>query len=125
MRIDANSDIIPKVVERLAALADENRIRLLLRLRAGACNVSGLTEAMGISQASVSKHLGVLRQVGLVAVERAGNQAIYRVRDESVFELCGLVCDGVVRHLREEHAVLGLGPSGPATGRSNKKGGRS
>ena len=108
MEIEAHPKLLAKVVERLAALADENRIRLLLRLRHGACNVSGLTEALGISQASVSKHLGVLRQAGLVEVTRAGTHAIYRVRDGQVFDLCGLVCAGVVTHLRREQAILGL-----------------
>jgi len=104
--MNVNDPIIPRVVERLRALADENRIRLLLRLRRGPANVSTLTADLGIAQASVSKHLGVLRQVGLVQAERIGTQAIYRVSDESVFEMCQIVCDGVARHLREDQAVL-------------------
>lgn len=112
MEIESRPELIPKVVERLAALADENRVRLLLRLGRGACNVSGLTEELGISQASVSKHLGVLRRVGLVEARHVGTQAIYQVRDESVFDLCRLVCDGVVRHLQSEQALLG--PRSPA-----------
>jgi ArsR family transcriptional regulator len=98
--------LIAKMVERLAAMADGTRIRLLLRLRHGECNVSLLTEELGIPQGSVSKHLAVLRQAGLVDVTRVGTQAIYRIRDESVFDLCRLICDGVVRHLREEQATL-------------------
>jgi DNA-binding transcriptional ArsR family regulator len=101
-----NVELVSKVVERLRALADENRLRLLLRLREGACNVSELTQAVGIAQASVSKHLSVLRRVGLIDVTRVGTAAVYRIRDESVFEMCQIVCDGVVRHLQEEHAVL-------------------
>ena len=105
------SELIPKVVERLRALADESRIRLLLRLREGECNVTELTEQLGMGQASVSKHLLFLKQVGLVEARREGTQAIYRVRDESVFEMCSLVCDGVVRHLQREHAALKLPPA--------------
>lgn len=110
MDIEARPELIEKLVERLSAMADENRVRLLLRLRRGPCNVSGLTAALGISQASVSKHLGVLRQVGLVDVTRVGAQAIYRIGDESVFDLCRLVCDGVVRHLQRGHAIVAFGP---------------
>jgi DNA-binding transcriptional ArsR family regulator len=104
-------ELIPRIVERLAALADESRIRLLLRLKHGQCNVGTLTAEVGISQASVSKHLAVLRRVGLIDVERRGTQAIYRIRDESVFEMCQLVCNGVVRHLEAETAVLAAGKS--------------
>ena len=104
MKVDER--LIPRVVERMRALADESRLRLMLRLKQGECNVSTLTDELGIAQASVSKHLAVLRQVGLVEVERRGTQAVYRVCDESVFDMCKLVCDGVIRQLKREQAVL-------------------
>ena len=101
-------ELIGKVVERLKALADENRIRLLVRLREKPANVTTLAATLGLAQPSVSKHLAVLKQVGLVEVERDGAQAIYRVRDESIFDLCQIVCDGVVRFAQAEHAALNL-----------------
>lgn len=102
--------MIEKVVERLSALADANRIRLLMRLKRGPANVSVLTEELEIAQASVSKHLAVLKQVGLVDVERKGTTAEYRVRDASVFELCDIVCGGVKRFIEQEHReVVGGG----------------
>jgi DNA-binding transcriptional ArsR family regulator len=99
-------ELIPKVAERLKALADETRLRLLLRLRRGEANVTELSGELDVAQASVSKHLATLRQVGLIRVRREGVQAIYSVRDDRVFDMCEIVCDGVVRHLREEHAAL-------------------
>ena len=106
-----SDEMIPKVVERLRALADESRVRLLLRLKQSECKVSTLTQELGIAQASVSKHLAILRQVGLVEVDRRGTQAVYRIRDESVFEMCQLVCDGVIRQLKRDQAVLGSAQS--------------
>ena len=99
-------ELLPGVVERMRALADENRLRLLMRLREGEANVTALTEELGIAQASVSKHLAVMRQVGIVEVTRQGTMAIYRVKDESVFEICEIVCGGVTRHMREEQSAL-------------------
>lgn len=103
-----SNHLIPKVVHRLRALADENRIRIILHLKNGPANVSTLTDGLRISQASVSKHLAVLRQAGLLDVERVGTQAVYRIRDKSIFDLCQLVCAGVVRFVQEEHAALSL-----------------
>jgi DNA-binding transcriptional ArsR family regulator len=100
--------LIPRVVQRLKALADENRIRLLLALRAAPANVTRLTTELGIAQASVSKHLAVLKQAGVVEVRRVGTQAVYQVRDDSIFDLCKIVCDGVARFIEEEHAALKL-----------------
>ena len=102
-------ELIPKVAERLKALADETRLRLLLRLRRGEANVTELSDELDVAQASISKHLMTLRQVGLVRVRREGVQSIYSVRDDRVFDMCELVCDGVVRQLREEHAALAEG----------------
>lgn len=99
-------ELIDRVVDRLKALADANRLRLLMRLRQGACNVSTLAEELGMSQASTSKHLSVLRQVGLIDVTRQGTQAIYGIHDDSVFEMCELVCDGVVKHIEEQQRML-------------------
>ena len=71
-------------------------------------DVEDLADELGVGQASVSKHLNVLRQVGILSVRREGTQSFYAVRDESIFELCKLVCDGVVRHVQAEHAALGI-----------------
>lgn len=101
-------ELIDKVVERLAALADATRLRLLMRLRTGPCNVTGLAEELGVAQASVSKHLAVLRRAGLVDVQRIGVSAIYHCSDASIFDICQHLCDGVVAHARREHAALGL-----------------
>jgi len=103
---DMNPQLLARVVERLRALADENRVRLILRLKAGPANVTTLCAELDIAQASVSKHLAVLKDAGLVTADRIGTQAIYRIHDASVFELCDLVCAGVHRHVREQQAEL-------------------
>jgi DNA-binding transcriptional ArsR family regulator len=122
MPLQFRTELLAEVVERLKALADENRIRILMRLREGECKVTSLAEELNIAQASVSKHLAILRQVGLVEVTRLGTTARYRVKDQSVFEMCELVCGGVIRHLQEEQRVLTatLGGKGTRLKRRNK-----
>jgi hypothetical protein len=56
MDIESCPQLIAKVAERLAAMADENRVRL----RRGECNLA----ALSIAQGSGSKQLGVLRRFG-------------------------------------------------------------
>ena len=122
MALQFRAELLADVVERLKALADENRIRILMRLREGECKVTSLAEELDIAQASVSKHLAILRQVGLVEVTRLGTTAWYRVKDQSVFEMCELVCGGVIRHLQEEQRVLTatLGGKGTRLKKRNK-----
>jgi len=61
------------------ALADPTRRGLFERLcRDGELSVGVLTAGAGVSQPVVSKHLGVLRQAGLVHDRHAGRQTHYR-----------------------------------------------
>lgn len=59
------------------AIAEPQRREILVLLRAGERPVAELSEALGMSQPGTSKHLRVLRQVGLVRDRRAGKQRLY------------------------------------------------
>ena len=71
------------------ALADPIRIQLVdvLRRHAGKVCVCELTPLFDVSQPTVSHHLKVLREAGLVGVERQGLWAYYYVIPEAVKEL--------------------------------------
>ena len=71
----------------LEVLAEPNRRRILDALRTGEEPVHVLVEQLGLSQPSVSKHLRVLRDAGLVAVRPDGQRRLYRLRPEPLFEL--------------------------------------
>jgi ArsR family transcriptional regulator len=71
------------------ALADPIRVQLVdvLRRHAGKVCVCELTPLFDVSQPTVSHHLKVLRDAGLVGVERQGLWAYYYVNPEAVKEL--------------------------------------
>jgi DNA-binding transcriptional ArsR family regulator len=98
--------LVELVAERFQALAEPTRIRLLDHLRDGAATVGELSEAVGGSQQNVSKHLGILRAAGLVAREREGNFARYRISDPTTFQLCDLVCGRLRDELDEMDRVV-------------------
>ena len=100
--------LLGKVTQRFRALGDENRLRLLILLQSGEKNVASLTEPLDLRQASVSKHLAVLKQAGLVTSRREGTQVFYRVADQSVYQMCELVCDGILKDFRSETQAMGL-----------------
>lgn len=74
----------------LAALADPVRIRIVSMLLAApegtACGCD-LEEPLGLSQPTVSHHLKVLREAGLVEGERRSRRIYYRVRTERLDEI--------------------------------------
>lgn len=59
------------------AIAEPQRREILLLLRSGERPVTELADALGMSQPGASKHLRVLREVGLVRDRRAGKQRLY------------------------------------------------
>lgn len=61
------------------AVAEASRRELLDAIGAGEASVGELVERVGLSQPQVSKHLGVLRAVGLVRVRAEGRRRWYRV----------------------------------------------
>ncbi|MBM3771845.1 MAG: metalloregulator ArsR/SmtB family transcription factor [Acidimicrobiia bacterium] len=60
-------------------LGDEARLRLLRVLRRERLNVTELTGVLGLAQSGVSRHLGLLKDAGLVAEERDAGYSYYRL----------------------------------------------
>lgn len=60
------------------AVAEPRRRAILDFLAAAERPVGAIVDAVGLAQPSVSKHLKVLREVGLVRVRREGRQMLYR-----------------------------------------------
>src|SRR5436190_9072103 len=60
-------------------LGDEARLRLLRVLARERLNVTELTGVLGLAQSGVSRHLGLLKDAGLVAEEREGGFTYYRL----------------------------------------------
>ena len=69
---------------RLKAIADPERLKIIDALFAGKKNVSDLAAELHEEIVNVSHHLGVLRNAGLVQVERQGRFMIYSLAPEVV-----------------------------------------
>ncbi|MFQ5693244.1 MAG: ArsR/SmtB family transcription factor, partial [Nitrospinota bacterium] len=64
------------------ALADETRVRMLLSLRDGELCVCQIIELCGLAPSTVSKHMSILRQAGLVRGRKKGRWIYYRLAGE-------------------------------------------
>lgn len=70
----------PTTTDAFNAIAEPRRRQIVeLLARQGAMPVSSIVETMQLPQPSVSKHLGVLRAVGLVHVSQQGKQRLYQL----------------------------------------------
>lgn len=73
--------------EIFSALADPTRRRLLDSLREESRSVGSLVEALGVSQPTVSKHLKVLREAGMVSMRADGQRRYYALESETFIGL--------------------------------------
>jgi DNA-binding transcriptional ArsR family regulator len=66
------------------AIAESRRRDILVFLAGSERPVGDIVDELGLGQPSVSKHLKVLRDVGLVEVRRDGRQMLYRTNADAI-----------------------------------------
>lgn len=101
--------LVELIAQRFRVIGEPMRIRILDTLRERPMTIGELTEALDATQQNVSKHIGVLAQAGIVGREKQGSSVRCFIADESVFELCELVCGGLRAQAAElEQALAGV-----------------
>lgn len=73
------------------ALADDTRQQILQMLLDEELCVSDITDAFSMSQPTISHHLSVLRQLGLVTSRKEGKQVFYTANRDNLVECCGML----------------------------------
>ena len=92
--------------EFFQALAHPTRIAIVEQLRNGELSAGALIERLGVEQANVSQHLGVLRAKNILVNRKAGNQVFYSVRDPLIIEVLDLMRRYFHAHMSEVLATL-------------------
>lgn len=65
------------------ALSDPNRVRILLSLRGGELCVCQITEVLNLATSTISKHLSILHQAGLIQSRKTERWVYYRLPDKT------------------------------------------
>ena len=71
------------------ALADDTRQKILEMLLEGEKSVGEIVDAFSMSQPTISHHLNILRQAGLVRSHKEGKQVFYAIDRDNVVGCCG------------------------------------
>jgi len=88
----------------LKAMAHPTRLFIIEELERQERCVCDLTELIGADVSTVSKHLSVLRQAGIVIDEKRGNQVFYRLRVPCILNFFGCV-ESVLETRAKDHAA--------------------
>ncbi len=94
-------------VDFAKAMADETRQRVMrLLCQRWLCVGDIVHEMRGISQPTVSHHLGILREAGLVHMRRDGKQIFYSLNQDEVAVCCGRLLRNFAPEVAEAAAVV-------------------
>ena len=86
-----------ELVKVFKAVADPNRIRILKMLQQKKMCVCELSAVLGITQPSVSRHLSMMRDAGLVSDERDGQWINYELCEEKLNQYAPII----MKHIKE------------------------
>ncbi len=104
-----------EVIAVARALSDPNRVRSLAALSGGELCVCQIIELLGLAPSTVSKHMSILHQAGLVDVRKVGKWVYYRlagegastcVRDSLAWVRCCLARDAQI--LKDSERLPGV-----------------
>jgi ArsR family transcriptional regulator, arsenate/arsenite/antimonite-responsive transcriptional repressor len=87
------------------AIGDETRQKIMSMLCCQWYCVGDIVDKMGVSQPTVSHHLGILRDVGLVSTRRDGKQVFYTLNQGVVAHCCGTLMRYFAPQIAEEEAA--------------------
>ncbi len=99
------SNALHHAARLFAALSDETRLRLAYALRGGERCVCQLIALVGLAPSTVSKHLALLREAGLVETRKEGRWVYYRLADGAEFPLNGTRAAPVFRALERSVTI--------------------
>jgi DNA-binding transcriptional ArsR family regulator len=90
-------EALDQVASYFQALSEPTRLRILNFLRDGERSAGELAQLCGYTAANISRHMAMLTARGLVARESRGTSVYFRIADQSVYDLCDLVCGNIAR----------------------------
>jgi ArsR family transcriptional regulator, arsenate/arsenite/antimonite-responsive transcriptional repressor len=102
-RINTKHEAWAKVIK---AMAHPSRLFIIEELQKGERCVGDLTKMIGADASTVSKHLSVLKNAGLVIDQKRANSIYYTLRCPCIMDFIGCVEDVLSENAREHNNIL-------------------
>jgi ArsR family transcriptional regulator len=96
------------IVHPLKAVADQTRLTMLKLLQTRELCVCELTAALELAQSTVSKHLKILEDAGLLASRKEGLYVFYRLSTDTSNEFALFLLSGIRERLEDDPQVIAL-----------------
>src|SRR3989337_1834200 len=86
-------------------LSSPIRLEILTNLRDGKKSVNEIAALTGVRQATVSQHLAVLRQRGVVSTKREGINVYYEVANPKITQACDMIREVLFEHITKMNEI--------------------
>ena len=106
MVIDGEEIVFKLKADFLKALAHPLRLAIIEQLKNGEMSVGQLVNKLEIEQSSISKHLSILRQVGILHSRQEKVTVYYSIRDRDIFKVLRPIAEMLRKKLKEGQRVL-------------------
>lgn len=90
----------------LKALAHPVRLQVIELLKDGEKNVGAIVKSLGVPQSSLSRHLLVLREGGILKSRQQGTVIYYDIEDRDTFSVLRPIAEMLRKKLKKTEAVL-------------------
>lgn len=102
-----NEELVFKIkADFLKSLAHPIRLEIIEYLRKKEASVGEMVKKLGVEQSGLSKHLGILRQAGILASRQEKVTVYYSVRDRDIFHVLRPIAEILRKRLTESTEVL-------------------
>ncbi|MGH7739047.1 MAG: ArsR/SmtB family transcription factor [bacterium] len=90
----------------LRALAHPMRLKIIEHLKSGQKSVGQMVKSLEVEQSSLSKHLAILKQAGILNSRQVKVTVYYSIRDKGIFDVLRPISLFLKKKLRESQDIL-------------------
>jgi DNA-binding transcriptional ArsR family regulator len=103
----ASKELIFKIkADFLKSIASPVRLAVIEHLKQGESSVGDLGKALSVEQSSLSKHLAILRQAGILSARQEKVTVYYSIKDKDIFKVLKPISDMLRKNLQESQIAL-------------------
>ena len=100
-------DMVFKIkADFLRALSHPVRLQLIERLKSGEASVGALVRELGVEQSSLSRHLGILRELGVLEARQEKKNVYYALHDHDIFNVLRPIAELLRKKLKRSEKLL-------------------
>jgi len=90
----------------MRALSHPVRLQIIEFLRKGEQNVGNIVKFLGIQQSSLSRHLTIMKECGILTARQQGLLIYYKIEDEDIFKVLKPVRNFLCKRLKKTEGAL-------------------